>query len=150
MAGVCYDKKMNEISPNVLQQGIHKLKRTKVILYETIDQEEDFAMDFLFKNKSLGRIEFTVRFAPIIDSLPIIYYLYRQDYIKILVVPETNIMVRNLLKSLTPDEATKDLIADIILAELSGENELSKLVDIKAIEIRNFEYPAIIKSGNYN
>jgi len=147
-AGVTYDKSTRTVNDQVLKYGKHKIDiKTGLIIYEVIEKQEEFSLQFLFKDGSKGQIDFSVRFAPKADSLPSIYKSYRTDYIKLFVRPEIRAMIRNLLGSYNSSEVNKDFIEDLILQKLISDNPLSDLIDIKALLIRNLEFERLVEKA---
>jgi hypothetical protein len=125
-----------EVKNQVLRPGEHIVRTdSKVIIYDLSYQQLENEFDFLFKDVSEGRVNLTIEFTPVVDSLPGFYKKYQSIYIDPVVDSKSRSTVRNLLKNYNPTEFSKDEFRTKIVEALNNNHEITDYVKVHKVDV---------------
>lgn len=129
--GITYDNVTKEISDSVYLSGKHILGLDiSVVFYDVRPKTVDFLFDFLFEDVSSGKINFSLIYSPIIDSLPAFYNDKNTARLDIYINREIKDSVRSLMGNISKDNLDEKLVFEKIKHLLADKNELNRIVII--------------------
>ena len=135
---------------NVIQPGFHlKVPWSDAYVYDVTENQIEETMDVLDKNGLNINVDITVRFHPKYDRIGDIYEIFRQDYVRRLVIPETRSTVRQVMGRYTAEEIYSTKRPEVEGA-IKSETEAvlgseGNNVEMRALLIRSIKLPEQIR-----
>jgi|GEM_PF-2716212 hypothetical protein len=131
-AAVTFNSETGEVKEQVLKEGQHKATIDEIVVFYTLEPSVvDFSFNFLFRDASEGQIQFSIKFAPKVDSLAHFYKQHRSEALPVVVQLGVRSEVRDLMSNFSSENLERKIVFETIKDKLNSKSELNRYIEIK-------------------
>ncbi len=135
---------------HVIEEGFHAKAPWDIIyIYDVKKQEVEETMEVLSSNGLEIKVDVSIRYKPIIDSIGFLHNTIGSEYLQRIIIPEMRSATRKVIGKYTPEElysSKRNAIQNEILS--NTQKVLHKnYIDLDALLIRSVTLPQTIKSA---